>query len=225
MSSLTLFRANAKILQGFYDPVNERFLEPDLTGISYSFTADGWYEEAFYRAVANPVNPNCPSGVIQWQHGKYTLPGNGSIFLEPIESDGRQLTSTPCQYDNSVYQRYYQPEYMRSYSVETDKFHNVLRLNLFQFDGSPQQPLYMAFNPPQMLPTQTLNPTSAPSATGKAKRGEPQILLQNDEPLNKNAIIMPKEPINADRVWWVGIGFIAVGSVLFMLPSSKQTSK
>lgn len=159
--------------------------------------------------------------MMQWQHGRYTLPGNGSIFLEPIEVDGRQLTSTPCQYDNSVYQRYYQPEYMRSYSVETDKFHNVKRLNLFQFDGAPQQPLYLAYSPPQMLPTQTLNPTAAPSATGKVKRGESQIFLENNEPLNKGAIIRPKEPVNPDQVWWVGVGLIAIGSALYMLPTSK----
>ena len=39
--------------QGFYDPVNEKLFEPDLTGISYSFTSDGYYEQAYYRAVSN----------------------------------------------------------------------------------------------------------------------------------------------------------------------------
>ncbi|MDI1488782.1 MAG: Reversal of tor2 lethality [Ramalina farinacea] len=38
---------------GFYDPVNEKMFEPDLTGFSYSFTKDGFYEEAYYRAVSN----------------------------------------------------------------------------------------------------------------------------------------------------------------------------
>ena len=38
---------------GFYDPVNDKMKEPQFPGISYSFTADGWYEEAYYRAVAN----------------------------------------------------------------------------------------------------------------------------------------------------------------------------
>lgn len=27
--------------------------EPDLTGISYSFTDDGHFEEAYYRAISN----------------------------------------------------------------------------------------------------------------------------------------------------------------------------
>lgn len=38
---------------GFYDPVNDKFTEPNLPGISYSFTQDGWYEEAYYRAIPN----------------------------------------------------------------------------------------------------------------------------------------------------------------------------
>lgn len=109
---------------------------------------------------------------------------------------------------------------MKEFTLETDKFHNVPRLNLFQFDGSPQQPLYLAYNPPQMLPTQTLNPTTAPSATGKAKR-DGQVLLQSNEPLNKNAIIHPAEPFNPDKIWWAGVGLVAVGSALYMYPSSK----
>lgn len=40
-------------MQGFYDPLNDRLLEPNLTGISYSFDANGHYEEAYYRALAN----------------------------------------------------------------------------------------------------------------------------------------------------------------------------
>lgn len=110
---------------------------------------------------------------------------------------------------------------MKSYNIETDKFHNIPRLNLFQFNGAPQQPLYQAYTPPQMLPTQTLNPTSVPSATGKVKRDQSQILMHNDAPLNKNAIIPVKEPFDADKIWWAGVGLVAVGSALFMYPSKK----
>ena len=39
--------------QGFYDPINDKFLEPALTGFSYSFTDDGYYEVAYYRAISN----------------------------------------------------------------------------------------------------------------------------------------------------------------------------
>jgi hypothetical protein len=41
------------MLQGFYNPINDSFIEPSHTGISYSFTADGFYEEAYYRAISN----------------------------------------------------------------------------------------------------------------------------------------------------------------------------
>lgn len=46
---------SAKVLTGpgFYNPVNDSFIEPSLTGISYSFTADGFYEEAYYRTISN----------------------------------------------------------------------------------------------------------------------------------------------------------------------------
>jgi hypothetical protein len=122
-------------LQDFYDPVNEKFTEPKHTGISYSFTADGHFEEAYYRAVANRTlplrlstllpgcrgcamvvellltattaqNPKCPKGIIQWQHGTYEKLANGSLVLKPIKVDGRQLYSDPCQYKNAVYTRY-----------------------------------------------------------------------------------------------------------------------
>ena len=38
---------------GFHDPVKDQLIEPSRTGISYSFTLDGHYEEALYRAIAN----------------------------------------------------------------------------------------------------------------------------------------------------------------------------
>lgn len=110
---------------------------------------------------------------------------------------------------------------MEKYALSIDKFHNVPRLDLFQFDGSPQQPLYLAYSPPQMLPTTTLNPTATATATGKAKRADPQVRLQSDEPMNKDAIIHPSEPYNADKIWWAGVGLIAVGSALYMYPTSK----
>lgn len=45
--------SNLLDLQGFYNPIEDELLEPKLTGISYSFTTSGHYEEAYYRAVAN----------------------------------------------------------------------------------------------------------------------------------------------------------------------------
>ncbi len=163
---------------------------------------------------------------MQWQHGTYSLPGNGSIVLTPFGVDGRQLTSSPCTYSNAIYVRYEQAEYMKEYSVYTDPYHNVPRLNLFKFDGSPMQPMYLAASPPQMLPTQTLNPTSTASATAKSRAkkradggdGDAQERLGS---MNNNAIFPPKEPgLNADRWWWAGVGLTALGTVMYMMPTS-----
>jgi len=57
--------------------------------------------------------PNCPQGIMQWQHGSYTKNPNGSLSLEPIAVDGRQLLSDPCKYKYSVFTRYHQPEYIK----------------------------------------------------------------------------------------------------------------
>ncbi|RMZ76806.1 hypothetical protein DV738_g4682, partial [Chaetothyriales sp. CBS 135597] len=208
---------------GFYNPVADRLIEPDLTGISYSFTADGFFEEAYYRAIANPTTPSCPSSVLQWQHGTYSVAANGSITLTPFSVDGRQVMSSPCSYDDAVYTRYYQAEFMSSYQVITDPYHNVPRLNLYLWDGTPLMPLYLAMTPPQMLPTITLNPTAAPSATGssKAKRdGDTQARLMDT--LGKaNFLPTTSDLANPDKWWWTGLGFVAVGTVLFMWPTSR----
>ena len=38
--------------------------EPTLTGFSYSFTDDGHYEEAYYRAISNRGSLNFGTGLI-----------------------------------------------------------------------------------------------------------------------------------------------------------------
>jgi len=80
-----------------------------------------------------------------------------------------------------------------------------------------------------MLPTQTLNPTSSPSATGKSKSrvkrqdggdGTQDHTQERLEPMNKNAMVTPKEPYNADHWWWAGVGLTALGTVMYMMPTS-----
>lgn len=80
--------------------------------------------------------------------------------------------------------------------------------------------MYLAYRPPQMLPTVTLNPTSsatgsAPKATGKAKRSV-EGLETFSEPLNKHVVSqMGKESIDADKWWWIGVGMTGLGGVLY----------
>lgn len=57
--------------------------------------------------------PDCPKAIIQWQHGTYKINDNGSLSLDPIKVDGRQLYSDPCANDHSIYTRYNQTEYYK----------------------------------------------------------------------------------------------------------------
>jgi hypothetical protein len=194
---------------GFYDPVNEKLIEPKHTGVSYSFSADGFYESAYYRAIANPQKPKCPKGIMQWQHGSYEKLANGSLILTPIKVDGRQLYSDPCQYKSAVYTRYNTTERFKQYQVYTDGYHKKPRLDLFQADGAPLLPLYLAYSPPSMLPTTTLNPlVSATPAAGKVKRGE--------LPLNHEVLFKRTEGnVRADQFWWFGALLTAGGGVMY----------
>jgi len=202
---------------GFYDPVTEKMTEPALTGISYSFTADGYYEEAYYRAISNPTSPSCPAGIMQWQHGTYVQLSNGSLVLTPFSVDGRQLLSQPCQSGNSVFTRYNQSELFERYSVYTDPYHNVLRLDLYQFNGAAMNPMYIAYSPPQMLPTSTLNPTTASTTAGSKSTSSSKLRRsftgENTQPLKKRTVTNKTGLMDADNWWWVGVGLTAIGSV------------
>jgi hypothetical protein len=165
---------------------------------------------------------------MQWQHGEYTKAANGSLILIPLAVDGRQLLSSPCDGTKAVYTRYTQPEVFRSYAVHEDKYHGVLRLDLYQFDGSPMNAMYLAYQPPQMLPTQTLNPTAtgsngAATPTTTANRKRSFVDMADFEPsIDVKAMQEPdlkkrSEMLNPDRWWWIGIGMTAMGSLGYFL--------
>lgn len=158
---------------GFYDPVDELLIEPALPGILYLFTEDGHYEEALYRVVPNPTDHDCPSAVLIYTHGTYEVLANGLIALSAITVDSRQLLLEPCS-DNGklAYTRYDQATgFFLEYLVYVDPYHGRYRIDLYEWDGTPVQPLYLAYRPPLMLPTITLNPTdSALAATSVSNR-------------------------------------------------------
>lgn len=119
---------------------------------------------------------------------------------------------------------------MKKYEAKIDDYKKINRLDLYQFDGTPVQPLYQAYSPPMMLPTVTMNPTDKADAakeTGaKAKRGEglAESLL---EPLNKDAKhikrhvsgTMEAKPTSsmANSVWWAGVGMTLLGGAAYLL--------
>ncbi|OAL03339.1 hypothetical protein IQ06DRAFT_243132 [Phaeosphaeriaceae sp. SRC1lsM3a] len=192
---------------GFYDPGNDRLIEPKHTGISYSFTADGHYESAYYRAIANPERPRCPKGIMQWQHGTFEKNADGSLLLKPIKVDGRQLYSDPCQYKNAVYTRYNATEKFKQYTVAEDRYHKIPRLDLYKADGAPLMPLYLAYSPPKMLPTTTLRPIATETAAPKVKRDG----LSPREVLFKRT----EGNVRADQWWWFGVFLTAGGGIMY----------
>ena len=81
--------------------------------------------------------------------------------------------------------------------------------------------MYLAYHPPQMLPTQTLNPTASPSitngpkATSKAKRNldDPAEFA---EALGSEKFIPKAEQPDPDKWWWLGLGMTAIGGVGYL---------
>ena len=114
---------------------------------------------------------------------------------------------------------------IQSYELLTDPYSKAPRLNLFAFDGAPLNPMWQVYKPPIMLPTQTLNPTTAfstggakstASSTAKVRRALFETEEEMVTPLNRNALIKRKEPIDADKWWWIGAGMTAVGGVGYL---------
>ncbi|GAA5974937.1 hypothetical protein JCM11641_006770 [Rhodosporidiobolus odoratus] len=145
---------------GFADPMNndQPFVYPANTGISYSFTDDGYFEEAQYRFNSNASDPQCPQAVVIWQHGKYEFHSNGSLTLDPsaFDSDGRIQVQDPCAATTSVLTYYSQWEIFNSWEVSIDVHHAAYMLQLYKFDGSKMPRLYLTVRPPTMLPTTSL---------------------------------------------------------------------
>ncbi|EYE98726.1 uncharacterized protein EURHEDRAFT_374781 [Aspergillus ruber CBS 135680] len=196
--------------EGFFDPVEDRLIEPKHPGVSYSFTSDGYYEAAYYRALANPKDPSCPKGIMQWQHGAFTLFVNGSLVLTPIAVDGRQLLSDPCKKDIATYTRYNQTEFFKSYAVSTDPYHKVRRLDLYGQDGGPLHPMYLAYETPQILPSTTLNPLHTQAPKGK------RDLSGTSSPFAIQNLIQREGLVSPERWWWFGVIATSLGGIALM---------
>lgn len=114
-----------------------------------------------------------------------------------------------------------------------DKYHNVPRLNLYYADGSPLPPMYLAYLPPQMLPVQTLNPTSSatgaistPTAGAKLRRrdfkdGKEFILAaglaQKNDPTSPYTSARIWAKLDANWVWWIGVVTTGLGGLWYFL--------
>jgi hypothetical protein len=151
---------------GFADPANQTFTYPKTTGISYSFSQDGFYEISRYRFNSNGSEPTCITGVIVWVHGTYTLNPNGSISMTPF-GDGFQQVQDPCAAVSNFIQLYNQTEYYQSWRIFQDPVQGY-KLHMFAFDGSPLAPQFQVSTTPNMLPTTLLR--NVPSSTTVSRR-------------------------------------------------------
>jgi hypothetical protein len=138
----------------FANPANLTFNYPKTTGISYSFSQNGYYEISRYRFNSNGSEPTCITGVIGWVHGLYTLNPNGSITMTPL-GDGFQQIQDPCSAVSNFIENYNQTEYYSSWRIFRDPIQGF-KLHMFQFDGSPLAPMFQNSTTPNMLPTQVL---------------------------------------------------------------------
>lgn len=73
-------------------------------------------------------------------------------------------------------------------------------------------PLYLAYNPPQMLPTTTLNPVVTPTPSAKSNSKVKRDVLLDVGVLGKRSDEMKR----ADRWWWFGVLLTASGGVLYL---------
>lgn len=157
------------------------------------------------------------------------------------------MLSMPCDSKYSRYERFAQQEVMKTWEVSEDRYKRVKRLDLGLWDGKMLQPMYLAYRPPMMLPTSTMNPTGVgakPLATyvspaekkddseGMAKREEHNI-YEEREPLNKHANLYRRaykisEPSGLDyaKVFlWASIGMILFGGLTLLMGSKTKAPK
>ncbi|KAG1760948.1 chaperone for protein-folding within the ER, fungal-domain-containing protein [Suillus occidentalis] len=162
---------------GFATPSQEAFTYPKTTGMSYSFTDDGYYEIARYRMTSNGTVPTCITGVMNWSHGTYVLASNGSIVMTPF-GDGYQQIQDPCAAISNFIENYNYTELYVLWNIYQDPVKGYT-LQLYQFDGTPLPPQYLISTSPNMLPTQALRNVSTTTTT--------TTTVQNAAVVNANA--------------------------------------
>ncbi|KAG2054049.1 hypothetical protein BDR06DRAFT_955630 [Suillus hirtellus] len=160
---------------GFATPSQESFTYPSTTGMSYSFTDDGYYEIARYRMTSNGTVPTCITGVMNWCHGTYVLASNGSIVMTPF-GDGYQQIQDPCAAVSNFIEIYNYVELYVLWNIYQDPVKGYT-LQLYQYDGTPLPPQYLISTSPNMLPTQALRNVSATTSA----------TVQNAAVVNANA--------------------------------------
>jgi len=117
---------------------------------------------------------------------------------------------------------------MQKWQVYIDPYTKMTRLDLYAFDGKKMNPMFLAYSPPVMLPTQTMNPTPTASAstTGSSKKRDlgGSDNEQMPMPMNKDSHIhatpapLPlMHRVDLNVVWWTGVAMIVFGGTAYFL--------
>lgn len=85
-------------------------------------------------------------------------------------------------------------------------------------------PLFLAYSPPVMLPTTTLNPTATAAAAAKSKFKRSLGTTEETRPLNKDATHIKREierpllhRIDLNMMWWASVGLTVFGGAAYLL--------
>jgi len=74
------------------NPINGSFSYPGVGGYSFSFTEDGYYEQAQITWSANGTRPDCIEATLLWSHGTWAFSANRSEITtssDIFSGDGR----------------------------------------------------------------------------------------------------------------------------------------
>jgi hypothetical protein len=87
--------------------------------------------------------------------------------------------------------------------------------------------MFLAYSPPQMLPTITMNPTTATAAASATAKSKSKRSLEDflTLPLNKDAKHIKRDGvpesllhrIDLNVLWWTGIGMTIFGGAAYLL--------
>lgn len=95
----------------------------------------------------------------------------------------------------------------KGWAVELDKYKGKQKLQLYRFDGSPVNPLWLVYRPPKMLPLEELD-------AGRKRDGEQRRRMKREleeeegkEGLGEKVI----EIVEPDAVWWAGVVMVIAG--------------
>ncbi|WFD32549.1 amino-acid N-acetyltransferase [Malassezia sp. CBS 17886] len=149
---------------GFFNPIRQQFTVPPTAGISYSFTDDGYFEEAIFKYGSNAVKPECFNVTLVWQHGTYNATPDGKLHLNAYQKDGYVETMSNCTDPKIVMAPYSENELMLNHTtfIETAPMYGAkgveasYGLQLNQFDGTPLSKMYLVYDPPRMMPVKQL---------------------------------------------------------------------